>query len=459
MSYSILVVDDEALTLRTLSRGLREEGFEVFTATSGEEAIRQFQEEKPDLTLLDIVLPGIDGVEVLRRIKSASPASIVLMMSAYHMVDRAVEAMKLGAYDYVVKPFLLADMIATLHRATEMLSLRVRVRDTVETAKGTYDFGKVVTQNSVMRNMLEVARKAAEADRTTILILGESGTGKGVLARAIHYGSPRAVQPLLELNCASLPDTLLESELFGFEPGAFTDARRRKEGLLERAHKGTVFLDEIGNMSASVQAKLLRVLEEGTFMRLGGARAIKVDVRLIAATNADLKAAMAEGRFREDLFYRLNVVPLFIPPLRERREDVLPLALDLVQHFNRELKKNFTGFTAAAAELLDNYTWPGNIRELKNVIERTMILAPEGDIDAEYLPEEIRERDQDAAVAPTSEDPISPGRKLITLRELEEDYIQEVLASTGNNKTQAARILGIHPTSLLRRLKKEQTVS
>ena len=459
MSYSILVVDDEALTLRTLSRGLREEGFEVFTATSGEEAIRQFQEERPDLTLLDIVLPGIDGVEVLRRIKSASPASIVLMMSAYHMVDRAVEAMKLGAYDYVVKPFLLADMIATLYRATEMLSLRVRVRDTVESAKGTYDFGKVVTQNSVMRNMLEVARKAAEADRTTILILGESGTGKGVLARAIHYGSSRAVQPLLELNCASLPDTLLESELFGFEPGAFTDARRRKEGLLERAHNGTVFLDEIGNMSASVQAKLLRVLEEGTFMRLGGTRAIKVDVRLIAATNADLKAAMAQGRFREDLFYRLNVVPLLIPPLRERREDVLPLALDLVQHFNRELKKNFTGFAAAAAELLDNYTWPGNIRELKNVIERTMILAPEGVIDAEYLPEEIRERDQDAAVAPTSEDAISPGRKLITLRELEEDYIQEVLASTGNNKTQAARILGIHPTSLLRRLKKEQTVS
>jgi two-component system response regulator AtoC len=459
MAYSILVVDDEALTLRTLSRGLREEGFEVFTATSGEEALKSFQEEKPDVTLLDIVLPGIDGVEVLRQIKGASPASIVLMMSAYHMVDRAVEAMKLGAYDYVVKPFLLADMIATLRRATEMLALRVRVRETVETAKGTYDFGKVVTQNPAMRSMLEVARKAAEADRTTILILGESGTGKGVLARAIHYGSSRAAQPLLELNCASLPDALLESELFGFEPGAFTDARRRKEGLLERAHNGTVFLDEIGNMSASVQAKLLRVLEEGTFMRLGGTRAIKVDVRLIAATNADLKAAMAQGRFREDLFYRLNVVPLFIPPLRERREDVLPLAVDLVRHFNHELKKSFTGFTPAAAELLEHYTWPGNIRELKNVIERTMILAPEGDVDADYLPEEIREREQVAtAVVHNVADPAAPGRKLLTLRELEDDYIQEVLASTANNKTQAAKILGIHPTSLLRRLKKEQPV-
>jgi two-component system response regulator AtoC len=360
----------------------------------------------------------------------------------------------------VVKPFLLADMIATLQRATEMLSLRVRVRDTVETAKGTYDFGKVVTQNPVMRSMLEVARKAAEADRTTIMILGESGTGKGVLARAIHYGSPRAAQPLLELNCASLPETLLESELFGFEPGAFTDARRRKEGLLERAHNGTVFLDEIGNMSASVQAKLLRVLEEGTFMRLGGTRAIKVDVRLIAATNADLKEAMAQGRFREDLFYRLNVVPLFIPPLRERREDILPLALDMIRHFNSELKKSFTGFTPAAAELLENYAWPGNIRELKNVIERTMILAPEGDIDAEYLPEEIREREEDPSAAENSgAGGQESERKLITLRQLEDEYIQEVLASTGNNKTQAAKILGIHPTSLLRRLRKEQTVN
>lgn len=459
MSYSILVVDDETLTLRTLSRGLREEGFEVLTATSGEEALKLFREEKPDLTLLDIVLPGVDGVEVLREIKSASPASIVLMMSAYHMVDRAVEAMKLGAYDYVVKPFLLADMIATLRRATEMLSLRVRVRDTVETAKGTYDFGKVVTQNPAMRNLLEVARKAAEADRTTIMILGESGTGKGVLARAIHYGSPRAAQPLLELNCASLAEALLESELFGFEPGAFTDARRRKEGLLERAHNGTVFLDEIGNMSASVQAKLLRVLEEGTFMRLGGTRSIKVNVRLIAATNADLKSAMVQGRFREDLFYRLNVVPLFIPPLRERREDILPLALDLVRHFNQELKKNFTGFRPAAAELLESYAWPGNIRELKNVIERTMILATEGDIEACYLPEEIREREEEAQEVAAVEEVSTPGRKLITLREVEDNYIQEVLAATGNNKTQAAKILGIHPTSLLRRLKKEPTVS
>jgi two-component system, NtrC family, response regulator AtoC len=460
MPYSVLVVDDEDLTLRTVSRGLRQEGFEVFTAASGEDALTVFSEEKPDLTLLDIVLPGIDGVEVLRRMKEANPAAIILMMSAYHMVDRAVEAMKLGAYDHLIKPFHLADLIATLHRAGEMLALRVRVRDDIELARGRYDFGKVVTQNEATRRMLEVAHKAAETDHTTILILGENGTGKGVFAKAIHYASPRASMPLLELNCASLPDTLLESELFGFEPGAFTDARRRKEGLLERAHHGTLFLDEVANMSPSVQAKLLRVLEDSTFMRLGGTRLIKIDVRLIAATNADLKEAAAQGRFREDLYYRLNVVPLFIPPLRERQEDIVPLALDLVQQFNRELHKNFTGFTPAAAELLQHYSWPGNIRELKNVIERTMILAPEGDIDAGALPEEIRDfgastpRDSTNGNAPRADQP-APSGSLVTLRELEDTYIQQVLTATGNNKTQAARILGIHPTSLLRRLKKE----
>ena len=460
MSYSVLVVDDEELTLRTISRGLRDEGFDVFTAASGEDALRVFAEEKPDLTLLDIVMPGKDGVEVLREIKSTTPAAIILMMSAYHMVDRAVEAMKLGAYDYLIKPFHLSDMIATLHRASEMLALRVRVRDNVERAKGRYDFGRIVTENSITRRMLEVARKAAESDHTTILLQGESGTGKGVLAKAIHYASPRAGMPLVELNCAALPDTLLESELFGFEPGAFTDARRRKEGLLERAHNGTLFLDEIGNMSASVQAKLLRVLEEGTFMRLGGTRTIKVDIRLIAATNAHLKEAVANGEFREDLYYRLNVVPLEIPPLRERTEDIMPLALELLQHFNRELHKKFIGFTPAAAELLQQYSWPGHIRELKNVVARTMILAPEGDIDEGSLPEEIRDHVREARAAesePPSEYDVSPtGQQFLTLREVEDDYIREVLAATGNNKTQSAKILGIHPTSLLRRLKKEQ---
>ncbi len=456
MAYSILVIDDESLTLRTISRALREEGFDVFVAMNGEDGLRVLAEEKPDLALVDMVLPGIDGIEVLRQIKKQSPTTIVVMMSAYKVVDRAVESMKLGAYDYLTKPFHLSDMTNTIRRASEMLDLRIRVRDSVESAKGRYDFGRVVTQNEKVAEMLEMARKAAESDRTTILIQGESGTGKGVLARGIHYNSPRASMPLVELNCAALPDALLESEMFGFEPGAFTDARRRKEGLIERAHNGTLFLDEIGNMSANVQAKLLRVLEEGSFMRLGGTKPIKVDVRIITATNANLKEEIAQLKFREDLYYRLNVVPLFIPALRDRKEDIMPLALDLLQRYNLELKKNFSGFTPAAAELMVNYPWPGNIRELKNVIERTMILSREGDIDAGYLPEELRDYIPETAEseAPSHMDVSPTGDQFVSLRELEDRYIREVLTATGNNKTQTARILGIHSTSLMRRLKK-----
>jgi two-component system response regulator AtoC len=457
MAYSVLVVDDESLTLRTINRALSEEGFDVFVAIDGEKALEVFREEKPELVLVDIVLPGMDGIEVLREIKRQSPATIVLMMSAYHVVERAVEAMKLGAYDYLVKPFHLADMVSTMKRAAELLALRVRVTETIASAQGLYNFGRIRTESPAMREVLEVARKAAEADRTTVLVQGESGTGKEVLAKTIHYHSPRAQMPLLELNCAALPDTLLESELFGFEPGAFTDARRRKEGLLERASGGTLFMDEIGNMSLSMQAKLLRVLEEGSFYRLGGTRPIRVDVRLIAATNRDLKGAVTNGEFREDLFYRLNVVPIVIPPLRERREDILPLALDFLQHFNEELKRTFTGFTRAAADLLTRCPWPGNIRELKNVIERTMILSPDGEIDLEHLPAEIR--DFGAGSLPAMPHPApehaSHERAYMTLRELEDRYIDEVLAAEGNNKARAARVLGIHPTSLHRRLKKD----
>ncbi len=456
MAHSILVVDDEALTLRTIGRALEKEGLELFLATSGEEALRTVAEQKPDLILLDVVLPGINGIDVLRQVKKLSPATIVVMMSAYNVLDRAVEAMKLGAYDYLIKPFHVADMVTTVHRATEMLALRVRVHDTVQNAKGRYDFGRVVTQSPVMREILEMARRAAESDHTTILIQGESGTGKEVLAKAIHYNSSRAQMPLVSLNCAALPDTLLESELFGYEPGAFTDARHRKEGLIEKASGGTLFLDEIGNTSFSLQAKLLRVLEEGTFMRLGGIKPITVDVRIITATNKVLKEAVADGSFREDLYYRLNVLPLSIPPLRERREDIIPLALDIMQHFNRELKKSFVGFTPAAAELLQKYPWPGNIRELRNVIERTMILSQEVEIDEGALPEEVR--DYEPAPAPEEPlaliDPSPTGDQFITLRELEDRYIQDVLNATGQNKTHAARLLGIHPTSLLRRLKR-----
>ncbi len=456
MAYSILIVDDEALTLRTIGRALDGEGFEVLLASSGEEALKTISEQQPDLALVDVVLPGIDGIEVLRQARKTAPGTIIIMMSAYHLVERAVEAMKLGAYDYLIKPFHIADMVNVIRRATEMLTFRVRVHDTVQREKGRYDFGRVVTRSPVMREVLEMARSASESDRTTVLVQGESGTGKEVLAKAIHYNSPRAQAPMISLNCAALPDTLLESELFGYEPGAFTDARRRKEGLFEKASSGTLFLDEIGNTSFSLQAKLLRVLEEGSIMRLGGTRAIPVNVRIIAATNKLLKEAVTAGEFREDLYYRLNVLPLFIPPLRERHEDILPLALDIMQQLNRELKKSFAGLTPAAAELLQNYPWPGNIRELRNVIERMMILSRETEIGEDDLPEEIRDHHEepDAPVVLSQYDVSPTGDQFVTLKELEERYIQNVLSVTGQNKTHAARILGIHPTSLLRRLKK-----
>ena len=461
MPHSILIVDDEALTLRTIGRALDGEGFEVLLASSGEEALTTLADQQPEFALLDVVLPGINGIEVLRQAKAISPSTIFIMMSAHHLVDRAVEAMKLGAFDYLTKPFHITDMVTTLKRASEMLALRVRVHDHVQSAKGIYDFGRIVTMSPVMVNVLLMARSAAESERTTILIQGESGTGKEVLAKAVHYHSPRASMPLVSLNCAALPDTLLESELFGYEPGAFTDARRRKEGLIEKARGGTLFLDEIGNTSPSLQAKLLRVLEEGTFMRLGGTKVIQADVRIIAATNRLLKEAVAKNEFREDLYYRLNVLPLFIPPLRERKEDIVPLALDIMGHFNGELKKSFVGITPAAADLLKDYPWPGNIRELRNVVERTMILCKETAIDADDLPEEVR----DHHVPPLKEEAfsswdVSPtGDQFVTLSELEDRYIQDVLHATGQNKTHAARILGIHPTSLMRRLKKLHEVS
>ena len=455
--HSVLIADEEALTLRTLGRALDGEGYEVLLASNGEEALAVIAERKPDVALLNVLLTGISGIEVLREGRLVSPSTLFVMMSAQHSVQNAVDAMKLGAYDYVLKPLETVDILHTVKRALETLALRVRVQDGVDTARGRYDFERLMSRSPVMCEVLEMARRAAESDHTTVLIQGESGTGKEVLAKAIHYNSARAQAPLISINCAALPDTLLESELFGYEPGAFTDARRRKEGLIEKASGGTLFLDEIGNTSPSLQAKLLRVLEEGSFLRLGGTRPIQVDVRIIAATNTVLKEALAESKFREDLYYRLNVLPLFLPPLRERREDILPLALDMMARFNEELKKSFLGFTPGAAELLQAYAWPGNIRELRNVVERAMILSRTNEIGEESLPEEIRDSPPQAdADCEDIFDPSPTGDQLVTLRELEQHYIQQVLHATGNNKTQAAKILGIHPTSLQRRLKKSE---
>ncbi len=448
-TFSVMLVDDEILTLSNLKKALEKEGYEIILAESGEKALDLLESSRPHLILLDLVLPGISGLEVLKKVKETDREIIVIMMSAYEILEKAVEAMKLGAYDYLLKPFKLSELKATVQRALETLSLRLRFLDEFEKQKQRYYFGKIVAQSRKMKEVLDMAARVAQSDRTTVLLQGESGTGKELLARAIHYHSPRAEKPIVAINCAAIPENLLESELFGYEAGAFTDARKRKIGLLEKADEGTVFFDEIGDMSLALQAKILRVLEDGTFVRLGGSQPIKVNIRVMAATNRDLVKETEKGNFRQDLFYRLNVVPITIPPLRERKEDIIPLVLFFMEEFNREIKRNFKGLEPEAAQALLNYSWPGNVRELRNTVERVMSLYQSENIQLQFLPQEIRQElnlpEDKVMSALTGNWP--------TLENLEKAYIARVLEHTGNNKSQAARILGLNPATLYRKIK------
>lgn len=453
-THSILIVDDEILTLANLKKVLEKEDYEVLVSDSGESALEMFEKYKPRLVLLDLMLPGISGIEVLKRLKEMEQETIVIMMSAYEILEKAVEAMKLGAYDYLLKPFKVSDLKNVVRRALETLSLRTRVLEHLESEKGRYYFGKIISESRRMKEVVAMAKRVAGSDKTTVMLQGESGTGKELLAKAIHYHSRRAEKSIVEINCAAIPENLLESELFGYEAGAFTDARKRKIGLLERGDEGTVFFDEIGDMSLNLQAKLLRVLEEGTFTRLGGSKQIKINIRVLAATNTDLTRATETGKFRQDLFYRLNVVPILIPPLRERKEDILPLALLFIQEYNQELRRYYRGISREAAQAMLHYPWPGNVREVRNIIERIMSLYPEEEIQFGHLPGEIRnykERIEDKPL-----EAVLPEGPFPTLEEMERKYIEKVLASTGDNKSQAAKILGIHPTSLFRKLKSWQ---
>lgn len=454
MTESILIIDDEILTLNNLKRALDKEGYEIFLADSGEAGLKIFQEQYPNLVLVDLMLPGIDGIEVLRRIKETHENTVVIMITAYEIIEKAVQAMKLGAFDYLLKPFKIGDLKIIVKRALEIQKLKLRISETIETEKGKYYFNRIVAKSKKMIEVLSISRRIAMLDKTTVLIRGESGVGKELLARAIHYNSPRADKPFIEINCAAIPENLLESELFGYEPGAFTDAKRRKIGILEKVDKGTVFLDEIADMPMSLQAKILKVLEEQTFVRLGGVNPIKVDIRIIAATNKDLKTEIDKKNFREDLFYRLNVVPIYIPPLRERIDDIIPLTLNFIHEFNQDLHRAYKGISESAAKILTEYNWPGNVRELKNVVERIMALYDADEIKLEHLPNEMK----GSAILPdisvfktTSED-----KKFVSLEELEKEYIKEVLKFTGGNKSKAAKILGIHPTSLFRKLKQKK---
>lgn len=448
----ILVVDDEHLIRWTLEQHLKKEGYEAITAESGEKALEILPDVMPHLVLLDNQLPGMMGIDVLGKIKDADKDIIVIMITAHGLLETAVKAMKLGAFDYISKPFNLDEITLTIKKALETRSLREEVRILKEQQKSSLKAYNIIGKSAAIQGVLDMIRKIAQSDATTVLIQGESGTGKELVARAVHMGSSRADKPFMAINCAALPETLLESELLGHEKGAFTDAKVQKKGLLELADGGSVFLDEVGDMAYSMQAKLLRVLEDRTFKRVGGSKDISVDVRIISATNQDVKKLMNDGRFRKDLYYRLQVVPIYLPPLRERKEDILPLAKHFIEMFNTEFHKNVKEISEKAREFLVQYEWPGNVRELKNVIERAMILESEDILLLEHLPIELV---SGSIPVPKAD---SAGLNIpmdgMSLERVEEELVKQALAVAGGNQSKAADLLGVQRDAFRRRMKK-----
>jgi two-component system response regulator AtoC len=446
----ILIVDDEESMRHMLSLILKGEGYEARAVGLGREALELVDSQAFDFILLDVVMPGMDGLELLGALKEKGVESTVIMMSAHGSLDTAVEAMKLGAYDYVSKPFKPDEILLALRKAEERENLRrenVRLRQEVSR---DFSFENMVGESEGMQKVFEAIRKISDY-KASVLIVGESGTGKEMVARAIHYNSSRGGGPFVAVNCGAIPETLLESELFGHERGAFTDAKREKRGSFELAHRGTLFLDEIGEMSLAAQVKLLRVLQEGEVKRLGSERPILVDVRIIAATVQDLSRSVTEGKFREDLFYRLNVLPLRLPPLREKKEDI-PLLVDhFIQEFNQQHHLEVEGVSEETMDFLMEYSWPGNVRELENVVRRSMILSPSRRIDARLLPSEVLE----GRWAPFKRD---FGKEELSIKKaariMEEQLIRKALKKTKGNRTQASRILEISHPALLSKMKR-----
>jgi DNA-binding NtrC family response regulator len=451
MPQKILVIDDEKLIRWTLEQHLVKEGYEVVTADSAEKGLAIINEDAPDLILLDNRLPEMSGLELLEKLNAPERGLMVIMITAYGLVEKAVKAMKLGAYDYISKPFNLDEITFVIRKALEAGSLRSQVKQ----LRGKVD--AIIGETEQMTRVKNLILKIAKSDATTVLIQGESGTGKELVAKAIHYGSARADKPFLAINCAALPVTLLETELMGHEKGAFTDAKTAKKGLFELADGGTLFLDEIGDMDMSMQAKLLRVLEEKSFRRVGGVKDIKVDVRVISATNQDLATAMTEGRFRKDLFYRLQVVPITLPPLRERGQDIVFLAQHFMRHFNRECHKTVQGLSEETQQILLAYSWPGNVRELKNVIERAMIFEVENEVLPEHLPQELLE--ENPAPLPNSPSSVSLDCLVIpetgiSIDEVEHALVKKALAMADDNQTRAAQLLKMPRDAFRRRMKR-----
>jgi len=450
--YKILVVDDEHLIRWSLEQNLKKQGYEVLACGSGEEALRLLQEESPDLILLDIQLPGINGVEVLERAREIDEDVIIIMVTALGVLETAVKAMRLGAYDYINKPFNLDELALVIKKALETQELKREVAQLRTTQPKKFSSDSIVCESDDLKRILNMVHKIAQSDAGTVLIQGESGTGKELIAKAIHYQSGRSDQPFVAINCAAVPETLLESELMGHEKGAFTDARTLKKGLFEIADGGTVFLDEIGDMPLSIQAKLLRVLEDRVFRRVGGTKDIHVDVRIVSATNKDLLEAIQEKTFRNDLYYRLQVIPIMLPPLRERRDDILPLTRTFIADFNKEFGKAVKGISPQAEAFLLDYDWPGNVRELRNVIERAVILENDEIMQLEHLPREMIARP--ATLSSGSQLTFNLPPEGIDIEDVERELIHQALLATDGNQSKAAKRLNLGIDAFRYRMKK-----
>jgi two-component system response regulator AtoC len=442
---TILVVDDEDLIRWSLRERLRTDGYTIREAGTGADAMEVFR-EGVDLVLLDYRLPDTDGLTLLREMKNLNPEVLVILLTSFVSVETAVEAMKLGAFHFANKPFNVDEVAAIVARALETTRLRREVKQLRENEARPYSLRAIVGESAVMENLRQLVAKVAASPASTVLLTGESGTGKDLVAKTIHYSSARASRPFMNITCSALPEQLLESELFGHERGAFTDARMQKRGLLESAEGGTVFLDEIGEMVPALQAKLLRFLEEKSFKRVGGASDIRVDVRVVAATNRNLEDQVTKGGFRSDLYYRLNVLPIRLPALREHAEDVPGLVRFFVDGFNSEFKKKIAGVSAAAETLLRNYGWPGNVRELRNVVERAMLLA-----EGQRL--EVKDFGALNRGAPTGDAFELPAGG-VDLEAIERSLVAQALRRARGNQTKAAALLGINRDQMRYRIEK-----
>jgi len=441
---NILIVDDEQLVRWSLKERLHADGYDVTEADSVADALRQAVADV-DLVLLDFKLPDGDGLDVLRQVKEKSPETLVIMMTAYSTVENAVEAMRLGAYHYVNKPFNLDEVMLLVEKALEASQLRREVRALRSSQGKEFGFQSIIGESAAMKATKAVMARVAASPASTVLLTGETGTGKDLAAKAIHYNSGRVGRQFVNITCSALPEQLLESELFGHERGAFTDARSQKRGLFETADGGTLFLDEIGEMTLALQSKLLRFLEEKAFKRVGGLNDVRVDVRVIAATNRDLEEEVKAGRFREDLFYRLQVMPIALPPLRARLGDVPLLAAFFIDRFNTEFRKKVRGLTPAATQLLEQYGWPGNVRELRNAIERATLLADGDRLDASDLTTLTR------TVSPVHFRLPPEG---VNIEDVERQLLVQALERSKGNQTQAAQLLGINRDQVRYRIEK-----